>query len=180
MKLYISHQSALEYWRRHRKLPVDSAARRCRDTLPNRPFIIEPPVLNEFEVPINIMIANSDSRRISKMVKQHIFGGETPVGCFMNMGSGLMVSSPEFCFLQMANQLVFAKLIELGYEICGVYSQPLADDASVPYRGFYNRRPLTNIKKLKTFLDSMHGAKGYKKAAQALSYLCSRRKRVLA
>ncbi|MCL1895345.1 MAG: hypothetical protein FWG03_02225 [Clostridiales bacterium] len=89
----------------------------------------------------------------------------------MNAGNGLMVSSPEFCFLQMAGQLTLAKLIELGYELCGVYSMPNADDKNVPERGFYNRQPLTSIKKLKAFLDSMPGVKGRKKAMRALRYL---------
>ncbi|MCL1895041.1 MAG: hypothetical protein FWG03_00685 [Clostridiales bacterium] len=82
-----------------------------------------------------------------------------------------MVSSPEFCFLQMASQLTVVKLIELGYELCGVYSMPNASDKNVPIRGFHNRQPLTNIKKLKAFLESMPGVKGHKKAVRALRFV---------
>jgi hypothetical protein len=89
----------------------------------------------------------------------------------MNIGGGLMVSSPEFCFLQMADQLTLIGLIELGYELCGEYSLPLTNDSSVPENGFYNRRPLTGIKKLGAFLDSMAGFKGHRKAMRALRYL---------
>ena len=171
MKLFISHQSALEYWRRLRKLPESSADRRSKCTLPCRPSKIDQIDFPGFILPIHVMIGNRDARQHSIIVKQHLFCGETPIGCFMNIGNGLMVSSPEFCFLQMAGQLTLIGLIELGYELCGTYSRPLADDPSVPERGFYNRQPLTNIKKLKVFLDSIPGVKGHKKAARALQYL---------
>jgi len=105
------------------------------------------------------------------MFKQHLFSGETPVGCFMNIGDGLMASSPEFCFLQMANRLSMIGLIELGYELCGEYSLPLSDDLNVPEIGFYQRAPLSGIKKLGTFLDSMPSANGRYKAMRALHFL---------
>jgi len=171
MKQFISHQSALEYWRKRRELPENSYDRRCRDTLPDGPFIIEPLGFAGFALPIHILIGNPNARRDSKKVKQHVFSGETPVGCFMNTGNGLMMSSPEFCFLQMADQLTLVMLIELGYELCGVYSLPIADDSDVPDRGFYNRKPLTCTSKLRVFLDSMPGCKGFKKAARALRYI---------
>jgi len=89
----------------------------------------------------------------------------------MNIGSGLMVTSPEFCFLQMASQLTLVRLIELGYELCGTYSMPPADDTNVPERGFYYRQPLTSMKKLKVFLESMPGYRGHKKAMRTLRFL---------
>jgi len=171
MKQFISHRSALEYWRRCRKLPKSSHDRRCRDALPNGPFKIEPLELVGFALPIHIMIGNPNARRNSKKVKQHVFSGETPVGCFMNIGNGLMMSSPEFCFLQMADNITLARLIELGYELCGKYSIPIAEDSDVPERGFHNRTPLTSTNRIRAFLDSMHGFNGFKKATHALSYM---------
>jgi len=70
--------------------------------LPDKPLKIEPSVFSEFVLPVHIMIGDRAARQGSQMIRQHLFSGETPVGCFMNIGSGLMVSSPEFCFLQMA------------------------------------------------------------------------------
>ncbi|MCL2529013.1 MAG: endonuclease domain-containing protein [Coriobacteriia bacterium] len=102
---------------------------------------------------------------------QHVFSSETPVGCFMNVGRNLMMSSPEFCFLQMANHLSLVELLELGYELCGEYSLPLPHDKKVPKRGFYNRKQLTSTKKLQEFLNSMPGVKGSTKAIRALTYL---------
>jgi len=105
------------------------------------------------------------------MIRQHLFSGETPVGCFMNDGGGLMVSAPEFCFLQMAECLTLVNLIELGYELCGGYSIPLADEQNIPENGFYNRAQLTSVLKLKVFLEEMPGVKGHQQAMRALRYI---------
>jgi len=104
-------------------------------------------------------------------VHQHVFSGETPVGCFVNIGNRFMVSSPEFCFLQLASHLTLIELIVLGYELCGVYSLPVPGDKKVPEKGFYDRKELTSTNRLQAFLDSVPGAKGHKKAGRALRYL---------
>jgi len=171
MKHFVSHQSALEYWRRFHKLPGRSEDRRYRVALPDKPSDIRLKVFSKFDLPVHVLIGNPDCRRTSKILKQHVFSGETPVGCFINVGDGLMISSPEFCFLQLSDQLVLPELIELGYEFCGSYSMPLADDPSVPERGFYNRPPLTSVAKLEVFLRSMPGTRGHQKAIRALRYL---------
>jgi len=90
----------------------------------------------------------------------------------MNIGNGFMMSSPEFCFLQMAERLTLIELIELGYELCGVYSLPLGDERDIPRSGFFNRKQLTSTKRLHEFLSLTSGAKGHKKAMRALRYLC--------
>jgi len=171
MKQFISHQSALEYWRRHRILPGSSAERRCKIVLPDRRVEIEPLLFSEFSIPIHVMIGDRIARHESKKVKQHIFGGKTPVGCFMSVEDKMVVSSPEFCFLQMAEQITMVKLIELGYELCSGYSIPNPDDAEVPDIGFYKRRPLTSVNKLSVFLENMSGFRGYKKVIRALRYI---------
>jgi len=104
-------------------------------------------------------------------MRQHVFSGDPPVGCFMDAKDGLKVSSPEFCFLQMAGYLPLAGLVELGYEFCGTYSMPIEGDAEVPARGFYHRGPLTSMKKISAFIARMPDFRGRKKAARALRYL---------
>jgi len=139
--------------------------------LPDKPVMINPTDFTGFEHPVHIMVGEASVRRTAKIVRQHIFSGDTPIGSFMNIGDGLMASSPEFCFYQMAEQFNLAGLIELGYELCGAYSIPLANDSTVPKRGFYNRRPLTSVNRLRDFLNSIPGAKGHKKANRALRYI---------
>jgi len=171
VRIFICHESALEYWRRRRKLPGKSANRRYSVELPDAPAEIGPVLFSGLKLPIHVMLGSQHIRRASKNMNQHIFSSETPIGCFMNIGNDLMISSPEFVFLQLANQLTSVELIELGYELCGVYSLPLPDEKEVPERGFFTRQQLTSTKKLTAFLDSMPGARGRLRALHALRYL---------
>jgi len=171
VKLYICHDSALEYWRKRRILPSSSAHRRCTVELPDAPAEVEHSIFTGLTLPVHVMLGKQLNRREDVFMHQHVFSSETPVGCFMNVGRNLMMSSPEFCFLQMANHLSLVELLELGYELCGEYSLPLPHDKKVPKRGFYNRKQLTSTKKLQEFLNSMPGVKGSTKAIRALTYL---------
>jgi len=117
------------------------------------------------------MLSNPSSRRLSVKIKQHVFKGDTPAGCFVNSGDGYMVSTPEFCFLQLANQLPLARLIQLGYELCGTYSIPVTWDSNMLRNGFYKRKPLTSVRALQAFTERMSGVSGYQKAVRALRYI---------
>jgi len=169
MKRFISHQSSLEHWRRRRRLPRDSYNRRRNDVLPDKQSSIDSLVFSGFELPVHILIKNPNDRRVSTIVRQHVFRADTPIGSFMNIGNGFLVSSPEFCFLQMAHDLDLIELIELGYELCGEYSLPVASDK--PEKGFYERKALTSTKKLRLFLDEMKDAKGLLKAKRSLRFV---------
>ncbi|MCL2632039.1 MAG: hypothetical protein FWD45_02970 [Coriobacteriia bacterium] len=70
----------------------------------------------------------------------------------------------------MAEQLSLIRLIELGFELCGTYSLPTGGSTS-PDKGFYDRAPLTTTKKLHTFITTMPGTKGHKKAVRAAKYI---------
>jgi len=82
-----------------------------------------------------------------------------------------MVSSPEFCFLQLANQLPLPRLIQLGYELCGKYSIPVRGDLNAPEKGFYKRDSLTSVNALQAFIDRMPGINGHRMATHALRYI---------
>jgi len=96
-------------------------------------------------------------------------------GSFINAGNDLYVSSPEFCFLQMACEYPIAKLIALGIEICGSYSLPSntysCEENGVSAQALYDLPKLTNKKKLKAFTSRMEGWAGKKQALKALNYI---------
>ena len=171
MELFISHESALEHWRKYRKLPAQSTQRRCTAALPESVPSVGSLIFSGLSLPIHIVVGSPGARPDSKLARSHVFQGETPVGCFMNIGNSLMISSPEFCFLQMASLCTLVELIELGYELCGAYSLPLPNDKKVPEIGFYKHPPFTSTKKLQAFLADMPGAKGHQQAMRALLYL---------
>jgi len=98
-----------------------------------------------------------------------------PAGSFVNAEGGLYVSSPEFCFFQMAGEYPLAKLIALGLEFCGSYSLPAKTSSGAgrdePEQALYNLPQLTNQKKLKAFTERMEGRFGYRQASVALRYI---------
>ncbi|MCL2529664.1 MAG: endonuclease domain-containing protein [Coriobacteriia bacterium] len=130
-----------------------------------------PPQLPQLAPPLHVMLSKPSTRKLPKEIMQHVFKGETPAGSFVKAKEGHMVSTPEFCFLQLANQLPLPRLIQLGYELCGVYSIPLAGDTKVPKCGFYKRKPLTNVRALLTFVERIPGVNGHKNALLALRYI---------
>lgn len=105
------------------------------------------------------------------------------------------MSSPEFCFFQLATKLSLIELIELGFELCGSYSLPrntTTNKDNAPDKGkapnencdmnpnantdssqktLFNRTPLSSIKKLLMFTLHMEGVHGRSRALQALRYI---------
>jgi len=149
------------------------------------------PLLAQLTLPLNITVNSRDLRRPSQAIKPHVSEEPFPSGAITDTGTGLLVSSPELCFLQMATELSLVELIELGYELCGSYSlygpgypntpvSPGTQTSPVQAShtqnkqeedGFYSRPPLTSVKKLRSFLAKAKGSKGARKATRALKYI---------
>lgn len=194
MEVFIGHFSALEYWRLHRveklvristpsgrvKPSSAEAGKPLRRTvaLPQTPQNQNLLVVGNWwglTTPIDILVGNEDARRVRPGAKQHIFSWEAPEGSFIYTGGSFRISTPEFCFLQLATELPLAKLILLGYELCGRYSLPAnAKEAERPHMkptGFCKSKALTSTKKLKSYLDRMPGVYGLANAQRALQYI---------
>ena len=158
----------------HRSLPKGGSTRRrsfaLPDNLPPKGSFVHSQ-LPHLTSPLHVMLSKPSARKTPLEINQHVFKGVTPAGCFVGSGEGYMVSTPEFCFLQLANQLPLPRLIQLGYELCGGYSIPLVGDLEVPKRGYYEREPFTETKALQAFIERMSGVKGHQKAMRALRYI---------
>ena len=85
--------------------------------------------------PINLMVSTQNVKRKSSFFQPRVYAGKTPDGCFASISDGLAVSSPPFCFFQMAGELPLVKLIELGLELCGTYSLPAISGQGNEYGG---------------------------------------------
>jgi len=124
------------------------------------------------------MLSNPIYRWPSKTMVQHVFSGKITANCFVDVYDGqktssseLEVSSPEFCFLQMAGQLPLIGLIQLGYELCGSYSMSITESHNKHESRFYNRPSLTSIKNLHELIAAMPGFIGHKNAVRSLRYI---------
>jgi len=179
MEILLSHKSALEYWRIHGRAHGDSKQRLRRRKAPaETPRLKDVSSLKSLglSLPLDVIVSTPATRRRSKKVRPHLFSGMLEEGCINKIGDGLYVCSPEFCFFQMAGELHYYKLIELGFELCGRYLLlvPGYDyaDPEITKRGFRNLEgSLTSKKRLKAFLERMAGALGQRPLLRAIRYV---------
>ena len=168
---YVTHESALAFYRSL----VGSDADRC---LPSqitsaRDCACTPTQLKPLELPrtlitencVHLLVPERNARRPSKYVKCHVASPVYPRGSFWRIDEHIVVASPELVFLQMAEILEPVKLIELGQELCGTFAR------DVPAKDNNERRPLTSIAKLSSFLDRTHSKRSVKRAKWALDYI---------
>lgn len=178
MNTFLSHDTALAYWRLH--FPLDSepepAARvsgaegcaSCKaDVLGSIP--------EEFAIsgkPVDVLILDDRQRRRSSGVICHLWQTKIPKDAFVRV-RGVYISSPEFTFLQMASKLPLEQLIALGCELCGQYvllpenvTHPSSID-EMPKRLY----PLTNTDRIAALIATVGKAKGKDKAIRALKYV---------
>lgn len=178
MKTFLSHYSALKYWREH--FPLDSElglpanvsgaekSTSCKaDVLGSIPEEFITP-----DRPVDVLVFGEGQRRRSASVKCHVWETKLPNNAFYR-ARGEYASSPEFVFLQMATVLPIEQLIALGCELCGTYvllpqraSHPGSLD-EMPKRV----NPLTNTTKIAEFLEKVGKANGKIKARRALKYV---------
>jgi len=125
MEMIISHKSALEYWRLHGNVKMDDLVRirlkNLPDSIPKHSLIRGRTPLG-LSHPINVMTGNKNAKRKTKTVWSRLYTGPIPKDCFIKIDDELLVSTPQFCFFQMAGELSLIKLIELGFELCGSYT----------------------------------------------------------
>ena len=132
-------------------------------------------LLASMHKPLDLLTGNRNERRSTKRARFHCVQTALPAGALVLIdettlpdGTNLHIAltSPEFCFLQMARSHAWFDLIALGFELCGGYA--LAPDAP---RGFLPRNPISTPDDLAVFATSAHnftGAKTARKAARQI------------
>jgi len=121
------------------------------------------------------MVSTQNAKRRLAGAYIHVFSSPMPDGCFVDVGEGVYVASPEFIFILMARELDLVRLIELGYGLCGTYFQredeSLAASQSLSRRSLRDRPRLTSRKKLLAFISRMEGVPGKNRALRALRFM---------
>jgi len=175
MDLLITHQSALEYWRLCGNAAAGQNRRQRKSTLPAGPpnaDIVRRLGDLGLSYPIHALVGRPEARRSSRKVKSRVLSGHLPEGCIVDAGDGLYVASPELCFFQMADELPFVKLLELGCELCGSYTTPVrGNEIDVSEERLYNLRPLTSKSRLEATLARMSGLANQRRLLKALRYI---------
>lgn len=93
------------------------------------------------------------SRCRSKELSSRVFSLPANQRCFLDLGSGFFIASPELCFAQLAKEASPIELMKLGFELCGTYSL----DPSKSH-GFHNREALTTSESIAKTLESLPGS----------------------
>lgn len=167
MKLYLAYQSAVDYWSYY-----DLASRaqivKTWDTAfgsPTRELVSDAQLETPYiQLPLHVVVRGKDNKRNFSEIVCHSIGKTIPQRSFVSHSKHVAVSSPEACFVQMANKLPLTQLVQLGFELCGTY-------ATDPLSGqLMKRLPRTNLQYLKNYVVKAKGIKGSAKAKQALLY----------
>lgn len=183
--IILAHESSLAYWRsptarRGQSLDAAEASvfidRACGCAhVRTLDSALSSGALADMRKPLDLLTGNRNERRSTKRVRFHCVQTALPDGALIlvdetTLSNGtrlhIALSSPEFCFLQMARSLAWFDLTALGFELCGDYA--LAPDAP---RGFLPRNPISTPDDLATFAASAHnftGAKAARKAARQI------------
>lgn len=173
MDMIVGYESALEYWRTvGPRFLGDAKGRRAATARARKVWdASEKPRLPDgnrrpggCSLPVNTLVGNASARTQTKQVVSHLWS-RLPERSVVDAGQGFFVSTPEFCFLQMANRLSCAQLVQLGCELCGTYVQTRSGPAT------RREASLTSVAKLRAFVESAQQAYGRAKALRSLSYV---------
>lgn len=173
MDILVSHNSALEYWRTVDETFLgNSRSRRLATTRARRALAsLEKPRLSSGNrrpagctLPLSVLASDARNRSQTLKISSSQWSSPLPEKSFVQAGGGLLVSTPEFVYLQMASRLSLAHLIVLAYELCGTYLQGKEGPASK------RSVPLTSTSKLLTFVEKAPSTPGRKRALRALRY----------
>lgn len=183
--IILSHESAVSFWRKPdarttRVLDSREASRLLHvagraahvETLRDALLL---PALDGLSLPLHLLTDRRNDRRITKHAHIHCTQALFPCGSFLLAGTyaldsdnavQVIVSSPELCFVQMAQSLDLHDLVALGYELCGRYA--LAPDAR---RGFFEHASCSTPRKIESFAHAANNMTGAKRARAAAKWL---------
>lgn len=118
--------------------------------------------------PTHLMVPGKSAASAFQSAVCHVRTSALPYGSLVRADDGLLLCSPELCFLQMATHLSFLQLIKLGFELCALYT--LQPDGQAGYGRIV---PPTTVRALETYLERCEGMPGVAAARKALRSVCA-------
>ena len=91
---------------------------------------------------------------------------ELPRGSILLIEPDVCMVSPEMLFLQLAYGADVLDAVQLGFELCGIYSYPFQIQ-----RDFSERAPFVSRRAMDRFLESQEGVPGVGAARRAMRYV---------
>ena len=115
---------------------------------------------------LHVLSFDRAARRSSRTHETRAWTHPIINGSFFDLGDGTFVESPEFVFLRIAATHSLIETIAYGNELCGAYSFHPSDK-----RGMRQRRPLTNVGSIESFIARAKGIPGFAQAKRAIPYI---------
>lgn len=185
--LILTHESALAFWRSPASGLAQAALqeREIGDALEDvtgkirastLAAIRESGRLGQVSFPLELLTATRGDRRSTKLMTLHCM--QTPIPAeslrfwkgFRIEGQrvDLLVSSPEFCFVQMTRRLSDIEALMLACELCGSYRLSDSDP-----RGYVHAEPLTQPAWLEWYANEARQMTGAKQARRLATHALS-------
>ena len=159
MRLYLGHESAIEYWRAVgcglAPTPEPSSIRAVTDEAVGRKEIAKraPQLDLAHRPPIHALTSKREAIHSSRGIERHLCKQVLPDGAFYRISDDVLVASPALCLLQAAQRTKpdrLLPLIELCMEFLGGYS--LCEGTK---RGFRQHEPFLDTDTLDTFTAAL-------------------------
>ena len=174
-KLFISHDSALFYWRTNPpKYVLDGADNKVRALrgCPTSSEQVDGFVLSEAEFgpfPIDALIPPDTPRiRADSLLRYHEQKTQLPARTLIPIRDGIHVASPALCFVEMCKTLTFTEALELGMEFCGTYANREDQWEIIPTRDYQLESASSLLRKTANWHD-IHGLVQARKVARFLA-----------
>lgn len=174
MECLIAYTSALEYWRstdlefpctRFEYREATDHAQRILQHNQRPTALTQEALILGLSQPLHVLVGTPQAQTRTNEIQSHYWKAPLLELSTTQIAQRAFVSTPEFCFLQMASNLSLIQLILLGFELCGTYRLP--DNSSALQR----KIPLTSTAKLQYFVNKAGGRRGRKQALRALQYI---------
>lgn len=163
MNMFLSHISALEGLRdmgNRPQLPAGGFHASCPSPDEVKMFVrMHRPT---FSHPIHLLVPAASKRTRCSDVLCHVLSKSLPSDQFVFVYDGVCAPTAEMCFVLLASVVSFARLIEIGCELCGSYRRANNE------RGYIQAKPLTRVADLRRFVDGLEGVEGVGRARRAL------------
>lgn len=111
--------------------------------------------------PVHLLCPSRSTRVQSRRVVNHVCSGRLPKGSLRRLGPGVLICSPELCFVQAGKDGV-GYAAAVGMELCGNYGRCSS------HRGFIERDPLCTPDDLAGYLADLKNISGLERARRAL------------
>lgn len=158
MRIAVNKMSALHLLRStrsaHGRFPSGTSELADPDPSPRRRWTRSalPERIQELPRPLHVAVPSSKTRIQASFARSTVYSRGLPAGAFADLGDGILASTPELLFVELASIMRPMVLALVGYELCGTFSRDAANPRTGPIT--YGVAPATSVEKIRAFAKS--------------------------